>query len=69
MGSVLYVFQVKSLMLLAPIALASTAVYFAVVLTLGAFSSEELELAKEGLGFVRAFFQEWSPGVMQRKPS
>ena len=68
MGSVLYVFQVKSLMLLAPVALASTAVYFVVVITLGAFTSEELELGKEGLGFIRAFLQEWSPGAMQRKP-
>jgi O-antigen/teichoic acid export membrane protein len=68
MGSLLYVFQVKSLMLLAPVALASTMVYFAVVLTLGAFTSEELELAREGLGFVRAFLQEWSHSGMQRKP-
>jgi hypothetical protein len=48
--------------------LASTAVYFVVIITLGAFTSEELELGKEGLGFIRAFLQEWSPGAMQRKP-
>ena len=68
MGGVLYVFQTKSLMLLTPVALVATVVYFAVVLMLGAFTSEELGLVKEGLGFARAFVQERSHAEMQRKP-
>jgi O-antigen/teichoic acid export membrane protein len=69
MGSVLYVYQAKSLMSLAPAALVSAMVYFAVVLMLGAFTSEELDLAKDGAGFVRTLVQEWSNGGIQGKPS
>lgn len=68
MGGILYVFQAKSLMALAPLALASAMVYFAVVLILGAFTSEELDLAKDGVGFVRTLLQEWSDGTVQSKP-
>jgi len=46
----------------------STAVYFAVLIKSGAFSKSDLDLASEGLRFVRPFLAKWT-GQPQRNPT
>jgi O-antigen/teichoic acid export membrane protein len=67
MGAIVYFVKGGSLLSLAPFALASTAIYFAAIVKLGAFSKAELAQAREGLNFVRPLVAGWSR-QLQRKP-
>ncbi len=60
MGAIVYSAGVGSMFSLALFALASSAIYFAAILKLGAFSEAELAQAREGLDFVRPFLAGWS---------
>ena len=53
--------------MLIPLELAAAAVYFGVVIMLGEFTEAELELAREGLGFVTPFVAEWSRQLRPKK--
>lgn len=60
MGAMMYFSHAQSLFSLIPVALVSGAVYAALVFKLGAFSDAELEMAREGMDFVRPFVAQWS---------
>jgi O-antigen/teichoic acid export membrane protein len=57
---ILYCADARSLRTLIPLELAATIFYLVFVVKLKAFSRAELQLAKEGLGFMRPFVLEWS---------
>jgi O-antigen/teichoic acid export membrane protein len=60
MGAIVYAFNPVSLVSLCPVALMGSAVYGGVVFYGGGMSREERKLAREGLGFLRVSFFEWS---------
>jgi O-antigen/teichoic acid export membrane protein len=59
-GGALYFIKGVMLLWLAPAALLAFAIYLLILLALGAFSSGDLKLAKEGLGFLQPFLAKWS---------
>jgi O-antigen/teichoic acid export membrane protein len=60
MAAILYFSGARSLTLLAPIVLTSVAVYFFLVVKLGAFSDDEVALVREGISFFRPLVNGWS---------
>ncbi len=60
MAAMLYFSHAQSLLMLIPVALISAAAYLALVIKLGAVSGAELEMAREGMDFVRPLFAEWA---------
>ncbi len=59
-GGALYLIKNASLLWLVPAILSSLLIYVLILLVLGAFSSSDLKLAKEGLGFLQPFLAKWS---------
>jgi hypothetical protein len=66
-GFLLYSVNAHSLRTLIPLELAGAALYFGVVVILGEFTEAELELAREGLGFMTPFVAEWSRQLRSNK--
>ena len=60
MAVIIEVLRARSLISLAPIAIAAAAVYLIVIVKLGAISEDELEMGKEGIYFVRPYLAQWS---------
>ena len=58
MGSVLYYFNAVSLLVAVPVFVMAFALYAGVLIALRAFSSEELRLAKEGIGFLKPYMMQ-----------
>jgi hypothetical protein len=44
------------------------AVYVALIFKLGTFSTDELELAREGMGFVKPLIARWSNQPQEKTP-
>jgi len=65
MGVVLSTFPSRTLLTLLPSGMAAVTVYFALLFLFGAFTSEELKLARESFGFARAWVREFSAGAIQ----
>ncbi len=59
MSATLYLCKDHSLLMLVPAGLLSSLVFVAMLFWLGAFSSSDLALAKEGLSFLRPFLEKW----------
>jgi O-antigen/teichoic acid export membrane protein len=66
-GFLLNSVNAHSLRTLIPLELAGAALYFGVVVILGEFTEKELELAREGLGFVTPFAAQWSRQLRSNK--
>ena len=59
-GGALYFCKGASLLLLVPATAFALLVYLLLLFILGAFSRDDLKVAKEGLGFLRPFLAKWS---------
>jgi O-antigen/teichoic acid export membrane protein len=59
-GGALYFIKSASLFWLVPAAVLALVIYLVILLGLGAFSSSDLKLAREGLGFLQPFLAKWS---------
>jgi len=66
MAAVLMFFMPTTLLTLTPVALLGLLVYAAVLFKLGAFSTVELDMAREGMNFVRPFVADWSRRLERR---
>jgi hypothetical protein len=68
MAPLVYVVRPHSLILLVPAMLPAIAVYVTALILLGAFSSDDVRLARECIDFARPFLGSWSR-QLQRKSS
>lgn len=69
MAVVLLALNHHSLLFLAPVAAVATLGYLAVAIRLGAISVDDIDLAREGIKFIKPMIDEWSRSSSERRAS
>jgi hypothetical protein len=68
MGIILFVTRGNSLIWSLPWVVVAGAVYVTLIFKLGTFSTDELDQARDGLGFVKPLLARWSNKLKETVP-